>query len=147
MLALTGLGAGPMGAAALSLFAPGAPAAQSSLDLLWTALIALVAAPVVEELAFRGFIQDFAHQWFGRLQLNKVGVCGLTCANMATSVLFAACHIPYQAPHLAALVMLPSLMLGKLKELTGLVFPCVLMHAWFNACYLACLGLFNSLFQ
>ena len=64
----------------------------------------------------------------------------LTRTNVVTSRAFAACHRPYQPIGMAAAVLLPSLLLGKVREVTGSVVPCMVIHAWFNACYLLVIG-------
>jgi membrane protease YdiL (CAAX protease family) len=131
-LALVG---GPLGACALLLlghlgFMRVAPPASLNAMLLM-----LLVAPVLEELAFRGALLDLAQSLLRRFGVADAGP--VTCANLITSVLFAACHLPYQSVALSISVLLPSLLLGRVRELTASVLPCVLLHAWFNAWFLA----------
>jgi membrane protease YdiL (CAAX protease family) len=128
--------AGPIGATLLHWFgllgALRLPATALSLP---GAILMLLVAPVLEELAFRGTLQDWCRSIVERHGMRDAGP--LTRANAATSVAFAACHSPYQPAALACAILLPSLLLGRLREVTGSVVPCILLHAWFNACFLA----------
>ncbi|NYE24873.1 JDVT-CTERM system glutamic-type intramembrane protease MrtJ [Pigmentiphaga litoralis] len=105
---------------------------------LQAAILMIVAAPVLEELAFRGAVTDLVHALLKRLAMADTST--LTRTNVITSLAFAACHLPYQPIGMAAAVLLPSLLLGKVREVTGSVVPCMVIHAWFNACYLMVMG-------
>jgi membrane protease YdiL (CAAX protease family) len=130
-----GMVAGPAGAAALWLLQAGG-ALQVRAPTSWQfLLLSLVVAPVLEELAFRGAVQDacaIALRRFG--SPDGVAVSG---ANVMTSIAFCACHLPHHSIGLACAILLPSLLLGRIREATGAFRPCILMHAWFNACFLA----------
>jgi uncharacterized protein len=104
-------------------------------SLGWAALAAsLVLAPVLEELVFRGGIQSWLDGTSpGRREVAR----GLTVGNLSTSVLFAAAHLAVLPPWLAASIFFPSLVFGRLKQLYPSLLPAMLVHAWFNACYLA----------
>jgi membrane protease YdiL (CAAX protease family) len=127
--------AGPLGSSALY-FAPhvGLPEMPQP-SLGWAALAnALVLAPVLEELVFRGGIQ-------GVLDRTRFGACGasmgVSVGNLLTSVFFSAAHLITAPAWLAAGVFLPSLVFGRLKQLYQSLVPAILVHAWYNACYLA----------
>lgn len=127
--------AGPLGSSALY-FAPhlGLPEMPRP-GLGWATLgNALVLAPVLEELVFRGGIQ-------GVLDRTRFGASaaavGVTVGNLLTSVLFSAAHLITAPAWLAAGVFLPSLVFGRLKQLYPSLVPAMLVHAWYNACYLA----------
>ena len=102
---------------------------------LHAVLLMILAAPVLEELAFRGALLDLLQATLKRLGISNVGP--VTRANLITSIGFAACHLPYQSAPLAAAILLPSLLLGRMREITGSVLPCIVVHAWFNACFIA----------
>lgn len=104
-----------------------------------SAILMLAAAPMVEEFAFRGAV----HEGFAALLRRRSrpdAPAFISGSNLATSLVFAACHLPYQPAPLACAIVLPSLVLGRVREATGRVWPCVLLHAWFNACFLAWFG-------
>jgi len=82
-------------------------------------LLAVVFAPIAEELLFRGWIQTSLTAQFGPRP-----------AIMASSLLFAFAH--YEKTHLYALVVLPiGLALGVLRERNGLK-ASITLHACFN---------------
>jgi len=89
--------------------------------------------PVIEELAFRGFIQSWLLEkpvWT-RMVLFKI-----SRANVLTSFMFAALHLFNQPPLWAALIFLPSLVFGYLRERFDAVTPCILIHCWYNLGFL-----------
>jgi len=89
-------------------------------------VIFLIAAPVCEEMFFRGFIQ--------RVMKNRVkaALYGVSAANVITSVLFALTHVYAWGGVHSALVFVPSLVFGWLMDRTDrLVWP-ILLHALYN---------------
>lgn len=87
--------------------------------------------PVLEEIMFRGLLQELV-----RDLLSKVRFGPLTVANLLTSVFFAGAHFFYHPPLAAALVFFPSLVFGFFKERTDSLVAPVLLHAFYNAGYL-----------
>ena len=86
--------------------------------------------PVVEELVFRGMIQDIARR---RLRAWHIGP--LSHANILTSLLFAALHFINHPPLWAAAVFIPSLLFGLFRERSaGLAAP-ILLHVFYNSGY------------
>jgi len=100
----------------------------------WAGLaISLLLAPMLEELVFRGGIQDALDRTpWGRLCVFG----GLSVGNVLTSLLFSAAHLMAAPAWLAGAIFFPSLVLGRLKQLYSSLVPVVLVHAWFNVCYL-----------
>lgn len=91
---------------------------QSFRDRLSVVLIAVVAAPLTEELVFRGCLYGVLRQFAGRI-----------VAIAATSLLFALIHGHF--PSLAGLVIL-AVGLSLVYEKTGSLWAPVLLHASFN---------------
>ncbi|OED37717.1 hypothetical protein AB833_22510 [Chromatiales bacterium (ex Bugula neritina AB1)] len=93
-------------------------------------LYACLLYPVLEELAFRGFIQSvlLERQWAAR----RV-VAGVSTANLLTSIAFALAHLLNQPPLWALSVFFPSLVFGYFRDRTGSVLPSVVLHCWYNA--------------
>jgi hypothetical protein len=91
----------------------------------------LLAAPVWEELFFRLVLQQRLQQlsWGNRRLLR------LTLATWLVGAVFVLAHLPFQGVH-ALLLLAPALVLGRLFERTGRVLFCVLLHSWFNLCWL-----------
>jgi len=89
--------------------------------------------PVIEELAFRGFIQS----WLLEKPIGKRPVIAkISTANVLTSVTFAAFHLFNQPPLWAALVFFPSLVFGYFRERFDAVTPSILLHCWYNLGFL-----------
>jgi uncharacterized protein len=87
--------------------------------LLWSALV--VAAPLFEELFFRGFLLE----GFRRSRLGSGGAIALTAA------LWAAIHLQYGPFDLAAVAVL-GVVLGVIRLRTGSLWSCVAAHALVN---------------
>ena len=109
----------------------------TSPDLGWPArapgqfLLLCVVYPVLEELAFRGFLQGFFRQkaW----GLRSAG--GMSAANLLTSLVFAALHFLRHAPLWAGLTFFPSLVFGFFRDRSGSVVPPIVLHVFYNAGY------------
>ena len=63
--------------------------------------------PLLEEIVFRGLVQELVHEYISAHSLGPLSV-----ANLLTSLLFTGMHFFYHAPVWAALVFLPSLVFG-----------------------------------
>lgn len=97
-------------------------------------LHALLVAPVLEELVFRGLLQDLIEGAAVKARVPALGP--VSAANLLTSVIFAACHLPFQDAVTASLIVVPSLVFGRLKELHASLAPSMLMHGWYNLAFL-----------
>jgi hypothetical protein len=91
---------------------------QAPIQLIYFGLIAVVAAPIVEEILFRGILYPY---------LKKVGHPGI--ALISTSVLFAATHANVTA--FLPLVVL-AMLLVLLYEMTNDLLAPILAHSLFN---------------
>lgn len=100
-------------------------------------LSSVVLYPVIEELAFRGFIQT----WLSDKEIfRNTLVLQLTYANIVTSFLFASFHLFNQPLIWAALIFAPSLVFGYLRDRYDAVWPSIVIHAWYNLGFLLLLG-------
>jgi len=93
--------------------------------------------PGIEEFLFRGWLQ-------GQLSEQSWGQrCwyGITAANGCTSLLFAVAHCWYHPPLWAAAVLLPSLVFGFFRDRYMSIYPCMALHAFYNAGYFGLTGL------
>ena len=104
---------------------PGWPL-REPLRFLYPALL----YPVVEELVFRGLVQDLLHRHLRPWHLGP-----LSHANLLTSLLFTALHFVNHAPLWAAAVFFPSLLFGFFKDRTGQLAAPIVLHVYYNSGY------------
>jgi len=88
--------------------------------------------PVIEELAFRGVIQEFIASKTKAFRPFYF----LTVANVVTSVFFVAMHFVHHPPLWAVMVFVPSLIFGYFKEQYGHIGASIFLHMFYNACSL-----------
>lgn len=100
----------------------------SSIDIVLLITVCLI-YPVLEELAFRGFIQSWL---LDAIQFAKKRFGGISVANIVTSIVFAAAHLYSQHPLWAASVFFPSLVFGYFRERHDSVIPSIVLHCWYN---------------
>lgn len=136
-LLLAAVLAGPIGAAALATLARASGMAVVASADARSLLFSLLIAPFAEELVFRAGVQTSLERWPTMRRRFAAGIDG---ANLATSLLFAGSHAFNRSPWLAAAVVLPSLLLGCVKQRYGSLAPCIVLHSWFNACFAAMLA-------
>jgi CAAX protease family protein len=86
--------------------------------------------PIVEELVFRGLLQDLAHRHLKAWRLGP-----LTHANILTSLVFTALHFVNHPPLWAAAVLVPSLLFGFFKDRSGGLAAPILLHVFYNSGY------------
>jgi membrane protease YdiL (CAAX protease family) len=91
---------------------------------LWPALF----YPVLEEIVFRGLVQDLAHRHLRAWRWGPI-----SHANLYTSLLFTALHFIHQPPLWAAAVILPSLVFGYFKDKYRSLAAPILLHVFYNA--------------
>jgi membrane protease YdiL (CAAX protease family) len=105
--------------------------------LSWQYTSLVLWQPCAEEVGFRGILQRTARQvaW-GRRSCGQI-----SGANAAVSVLFVLVHLWHHPPLWALAVLLPSLVFGWLRDHYGSVYPCMVLHAFYNAGYFWLAGL------
>jgi membrane protease YdiL (CAAX protease family) len=88
------------------------------------AFMAIVTAPIVEEVIYRGILYSAFQRTLG------VGV-----AVAAVTLLFALVHVPQYYPSYStiSLLLLLSLILTLIRARTGNLLPCIILHTVFNA--------------
>ena len=86
--------------------------------------------PVLEELAFRGWLQGLL--WDKGLQKTMLYV---SYANVITSIIFTLFHFMAHPPLWALGVFFPSLVFGFFRDRYNSVSPSVFLHIYYNAGY------------
>jgi len=104
-----------------------ASASTGSAQVLWL----LLAAPVLEEVVYRAGLQEALLRRYG-----DRGNAAALLINGFTALAFAAAHFLRQGPLLAALTVLPALLIGALYQHQRRVLPCVGLHSLFNGLWL-----------
>ena len=101
--------------------------AESSLATI--IFLTVVWHPVLEEIFFRGVVQGAFHQktW------GKQSFAGLSAANWLASLLFVAAHLFFQPWMWAVSVLIPSLVYGFFRDKYASIYPCIILHAFYNA--------------
>ncbi|WP_373031251.1 JDVT-CTERM system glutamic-type intramembrane protease [Sulfurovum sp.] len=90
----------------------------------------IVFYPVIEELAFRGVIQEF----IASKTKQYPSFFFLSVANILTSVLFVLMHFVHHVPLWALLVFIPSLIFGYFKDQYKHILPSIFLHMFYNFC-------------
>jgi membrane protease YdiL (CAAX protease family) len=94
-------------------------------------LLPVLFYPVLEEIVFRGLLQELAQEYISRRTLGPISL-----ANLLTSLVFTGFHFLNHAPLWAALVFFPSLVFGFFKDRHGTLTAPILLHAFYNAGFL-----------
>ncbi len=110
--------------------ASGRPAFDLSAHLLdpWPLVLAVLIYPPLEEIVFRGGVQ----QW---LLARQPSDCLISRANLSTSILFALAHLWQHNVAHALLVFWPSLVFGHLYERYRSLAAPIAVHSWYNLGY------------
>ena len=94
-------------------------------------LFQVVAYPVVEELAFRGFMQENLLT----IPLLRRHIARFTAANIVTSIIFSGLHATMRGSSSAWLVFFPSTIFGFFRDKYNSVRPSIVLHMLFNGGY------------
>lgn len=87
--------------------------------------------PLVEELAFRGYLQ-------GRLAQTSLGyfsVGRLSGQNLVTSMVFSSFHLLSHSVLWSLAVVIPSLIFGFFRDKYQSAIPAVMLHVCYNGLY------------
>jgi membrane protease YdiL (CAAX protease family) len=109
--------------------------AMSPTHALWMLLI----APVLEEIVFRAGLQEELLRHAARA--GAIDPMGALTVNVLTALAFAAAHMAVRPSLLAALTVLPALLVGLAYQRWRRLAPCIALHAVFNAIWLLWAGL------
>ncbi|MCC6682402.1 MAG: CPBP family intramembrane metalloprotease [Phycisphaeraceae bacterium] len=90
-----------------------------SVLLLWAVVV--IAAPLSEEMLFRGFL-------FRGLAQSRLGIWP---AIVISSLLWTGVHVQYGLPELTS-IFLSGLMLGWIRHVSGSIGPAIVMHVAMN---------------
>ncbi len=94
----------------------------------WLFLSLVVLYPVLEEIVFRGLVQEY---WQRRIRTSTCRI--VSDANIITSLCFAALHLFFQPWQWALAVFFPSLVFGYAKERYQTLLAPIVLHVFYNA--------------
>jgi len=104
----------------------------SALPLSHASLSLLVLAPTLEEIVFRGGIQE----WL----LSRLGEARAVLANLLTAAVFAVAHVVVRPTLASLLTVLPALAIGLIYQRGRRLAPCIAAHIVFNGIWLLWVG-------
>jgi len=96
-------------------------------------LLLLVVAPTLEEIVFRGGLQEGL--------LRRVGESRAGLANLLTGAAFAIAHVVVRPTLASLLTLLPALAIGAVYQRRRRIAPCIVLHVVFNGMWLLWVGL------
>ena len=91
----------------------------------------IIIYPILEELAFRGFLQTS----LSRLFIRRAFIYKITLANLITSILFSMVHLVGHSFIWSAIIFFPSLIFGYFKDKYGSTQPGIFLHIFYNSGY------------
>ena len=100
----------------------------------------LLILPVLEEIVFRGLIQDY----LSNKTIGWDSFLGITWANWLTTLLFCATHLVTRSLLVASLVIVPSLLLGALRDRGFSIKALAAIHVYWNGGVYLLIGLPSS---
>ena len=100
----------------------------------------LLIFPVLEEIVFRGLIQDY----LSNKTIGWDSFLGITWANWLTTLLFCVTHLVTRSMLVASLVIVPSLLLGALRDRGFSIKALAAIHLYWNGGVYLLIGLPSS---
>ncbi len=92
--------------------------------------------PVVEELVFRGLLQEKLWQ----TRLSRLSIYCISMPNIVTSIIFTGFHFISHPPVWAVMVIVPSLVFGFFRDRYQHVLPAIILHVFYNGGYFLLFG-------
>ena len=100
--------------------------------LQWSMFFTLcVASPILEEYVFRGLVYEAVDVRWPRVWPAGARL-SISSANAVTTLFFAIAHVIARDPMVGVLVLLPSLYLGIVRQQSGGIGYCILIHSIWN---------------
>jgi membrane protease YdiL (CAAX protease family) len=92
-------------------------------------LYVILLYPIVEEIVFRGMLQDYFANKF------KGSFLKLSYSNILTTIIFVSFHLFYHSIFWSLLVIVPSLIFGYFKDKFNSIIPAIFLHIFYNFGY------------
>lgn len=104
----------------------------SILDLPGTLYFLIFVFPVLEEIVFRGLIQESIQKFFEHKHFKIIFFWNISNANLLTSLCFSLSHLWSHSTLWAIAVLLPSLIFGYFKDKYQYLYPSIILHVFYN---------------
>lgn len=110
----------------------GIPNSPPSTHVATTLYILVLVFPILEEIVFRGLIQDSIHKLIENAQLRTILVWPISNPNLLTSFCFSLSHMWSHSALWALATLFPSLVFGYFKDKYQSLYPAILLHIFYN---------------
>ena len=97
-----------------------------------TLYILVIVFPILEEIVFRGLIQDSIRKLLENAQLKTVLLWPISNPNLLTSLCFSLSHMWSHSALWALATLFPSLVFGYFKDKYQSLYPSILLHIFYN---------------
>ncbi len=109
------------------------PASDITFPVLGSTLLLLIIVfPILEEIVFRGLIQESIHRLLSHNGLPTVLLWRISSANVLASLFFSASHLWAHSTLWALATLLPSLIFGYFKDKYQSLQPSIVLHIFYN---------------
>jgi len=88
--------------------------------------------PILEEIVFRGLIQESLQQLFANNHIRTLLIWPISSANVLTSLLFSSSHLWAHSILWALATLIPSLIFGYFKDKYQSLQPSIMLHIFYN---------------
>lgn len=114
------------------LLVPSSPLTPSIPTLSTSLLFLIFIFPVLEEIVFRGLIQESIQKLLVHKQFKIIFLWRISHANLLASMCFTLSHFWSQPALWAAATLIPSLLFGYFKDKYQSLYPSIMLHIFYN---------------
>ena len=107
------------------------PSLSWVLDQIPLFLMLCVIGPALEEVVFRGYFFELIQRRRFWVWLDSLAI-QISASNLVTTFAFVLMHVFFRDIESGFMVVVPSLVLGRIKEVSGSLWICISVHAFWN---------------
>lgn len=100
--------------------------------LTFTLISLVIIFPVLEEIVFRGLIQEAIQKLLQSYQIQPLLLWRISTANLLASVCFSLTHLSTHPFLWALATLIPSLIFGYFKDKYQSLMPSIILHILYN---------------
>ncbi len=109
-----------------------APEKTNTTPTHFNLLLLIIIFPVLEEIVFRGLIQESIQQLLANNHLKTRLCWRISRANLITSLFFSVAHLWSQSTLWALAIIVPSVIFGYFKDRYQSLLPSIWLHIFYN---------------